>query len=81
MQPQKADVLNNQGSLFQPQFSDLLDQSHPLYRLSGEIDWSIFEETMGGFFDPGQGRPALPVRLMVGQLKNVFEDRIPKSAI
>jgi len=50
MQPEKADILNHQGSLFQSQFSDLLDQNHPLYRLSGEIDWSIFEETMGGAF-------------------------------
>lgn len=81
MKPQKADILNNQGSLFQHQFSDLLDQNHPLYRLSSEIDWSIFEETMGGFFDPAQGRPALPVRLMVGlhylkSLYNVSDEKV-----
>ena len=74
MQAKSTQSLNNQGSLFQPRFSELLDQNHSLYKLSGEINWSVFEKSMGKYFDPGFGRPALSVRLMVGlhYLKSVY---------
>ena len=57
-----------------------------MYRLSGEIDLSFFEETMGGFFDPGQGRPALPVRLLVGlhylkSLYNVSDEKVVSTFV
>ena len=86
MQPDKTSTLNNQGSFFQPPFSELLDQTHPLYRLSKQLDWGVFEETMGGFFDPGFGRPALPVRLMIGlhylkSLYNVSDERVVEQFI
>ena len=57
---------NEQGNLFQSSFTDLLDHGHPLSKLSHKINWSVFEEKMGKYFSEDQGRPSLPVRLMVG---------------
>ena len=58
---------NEQGNLFQSSFTDLLDQQgHPLSKLSHKINWSVFEEKIGKYFSEDQGRPSLPVRLMVG---------------
>jgi IS5 family transposase len=74
MHAKDTTFLNNQGNLFQASFADLLDQRHPLYKLSHQINWSVFEEKMGPFFVEGKGRPALPVRLMVGlhYLKSIY---------
>jgi len=39
------------------------------------IDWSEFEQAFGKLYDPGQGRPAKPIRLMVGlhYLKHAYD--------
>jgi hypothetical protein len=57
MHAKDTTFLNNQGNLFQTSFADLLDQRHPLYKLSHQINWSVFEEKMGPFFVEGKGRP------------------------
>jgi|GEM_PF-2024268 len=31
-----------------------------------QIDWTAYEKEYGALFDPGQGRPGLPIRLMAG---------------
>ena len=74
MQPATTTNFNSQRSLFQASFRDLLDQKHPLFQLSHQISWSIFEESMGPLFVEGKGRPALPIRLMVGlhYLKSIY---------
>lgn len=67
---------NEQGNLFQSGFTDLLDQDHPLYKLSHQIDWSVFERRMGKYFSEDQGRPSLSIRLMVGlhYLKSIYKE-------
>ena len=59
--------VQNQGSLF---FSlkDTLDPKHPLYVLANQIQWDIFENAFKGLYCPDNGRPAKPIRLMVGLL-------------
>lgn len=49
-------------------FSDTLNQKHPLYLLANQIDWEIFEKAFTPLYSAHQGRPAKPIRLMVGLL-------------
>ena len=65
MIPKKT--LKNQGSLF---FSleDTLNQKHPLYILSNKVNWQLFEDAFLPLYCKNNGRPAKPIRLMVGLL-------------
>jgi len=61
--------------------ADLLDQlnpKHPLLRLGGKIPWDYFETEFSPLYSD-QGRPAKPIRLMVGlsilkQLENLSDE-------
>lgn len=57
----------NQNSFF---FSleDTLNQKHPLYILSNKVNWQLFEEEFRTLYCENNGRPAKPIRLMVGLL-------------
>ena len=57
----------NQASFFFG-FEDTLDQHHPLYILSHEVNWDLFEESFSSKYSKNMGRPAKPIRLMVGLL-------------
>ena len=49
-------------------FADLIDQlnpKHPLLKLSGHIDWSVFEDEFSGLYSH-LGKPSKQIRLMVG---------------
>ena len=65
MQPlsKKADKRNE---LFRERLDNLLDRQHELYKLAGLIDWEVFEKEFGQFYAKKQGRPGIPIRLMVG---------------
>jgi IS5 family transposase len=65
MLPKKAST--NQLSLFFS-FADTLNQKHPLYVLAQQINWSIFEQAFEPLYSSTNGRPAKPIRLMVGLL-------------
>ena len=52
--------------LFRAQLSQQIDRRHPLVRLAGLIDWRVFEDRFGELYHPHVGRPAIPIRLMVG---------------
>lgn len=49
-------------------FEDILNQKHPLYVLAQKINWEQFEEAFLPLYCQDNGRPAKPVRLMVGLL-------------
>ena len=72
MRPKPAD---NQNLLFTARLKQILDHNHSLFKLADAIDWSDFEEAFGKLYDPGQGRPAKPIRLMVGlhYLKHAYD--------
>jgi len=70
----------NQTSLFSA-FEDTLNQKHPLYILAGKIDWNIFEQAFSPLYCQDNGRPAKPIRLMVGLLmlkhvRNVSDESV-----
>lgn len=48
--------------------SDMLNQSHPLYKLANKIAWSKFEKAFTPLYSSDKGRPGKPIRLMCGLL-------------
>ena len=55
-----------QGDLFRNRLEHMLDRKHELYRLANLIDWEVFDEQFGPLYAEGNGRPGIPIRLMVG---------------
>lgn len=47
---------------------DLLNQGHPLYKLSHKINWPVFDEAFTPLYCLDNGRPGKPIRLMCGLL-------------
>ncbi len=77
MKPKKQEM-SACDDLFRLRLEQMLDQGHALYRLSGKIDWRALEERFGGLYAE-EGRPGIPIRLMVGlhYLKHAFNE--PKN--
>ena len=55
----------NQGDLFKSELKNALNKNHSLYRMSKLIDWQNFETEFSKLYCIDNGRPGLPVRLMV----------------
>lgn len=56
-----------QRSFLMPTLAEQCDPRHPLRKLGERIPWPQFEEAFSDYYSE-EGRPALPVRLMVGLL-------------
>lgn len=52
---------------FYSTFEEQLSHRHPLYILSNQIKWDIFEQAFASLYSQ-EGRPAKPIRLMVSLL-------------
>jgi len=63
----------NQRNLFKPLLSDFIDLRHGLILLSDKIDWNYFEKEFSTLYS-NTGKPAMPIRLMVGglMLKRIY---------
>jgi IS5 family transposase len=74
MKPKKPKH-QDQADLFRSRLDQILDHKHPLFVLSDQIDWTVFENKFGKLY-ADRGRPALPTRLMVGlhYLKHAFDE-------
>lgn len=57
----------HQTSFLMPTMGDQLDPRQPLRQLADQFPWTAFEQAFGKYYSPA-GRPAKPVRLMVGLL-------------
>ena len=60
---------------------DTLNKNHPLFILSNRIDWQLFEDAFSPLYCADNGRPAKPIRLMVGllilkHLRNVSDESV-----
>jgi IS5 family transposase len=69
-----------QAQFLMPDLLTMLDARQPLYRLAQTLDWKQFETAFGVLY-ADEGRPALPVRRMVGllllkQLHNLSDERV-----
>lgn len=47
---------------------DMLNQKHPMYILANKVNWQLFEDSFSSLYCLDKGRPAKPIRLMVGLL-------------
>jgi len=56
-----------QTSFLMPTLGEQLDPRQPLKQLAEKFPWGEFEQAFGRYYSP-EGRPAKPVRLMVGLL-------------
>ena len=57
----------NQKDLFKPLLIDFINLEHELILLSNKIDWHYFEKEFASLYST-VGKPAMPIRLMVGSL-------------
>lgn len=57
---------NGQGELFRARLEQIIDLSHPLVKLAGQIQWPFLEQSCGAAYSDAPGRPPLPTRLMAG---------------
>ena len=69
-----------QTQFLMPDLPTMLDARQPLYRLAQTIDWQQFATAFGALY-ADEGRPALPIRRMVGllllkQLHNLSDERV-----
>jgi len=74
---------NHQEDLFKSRLSNQLNPKHELFQLSGLIPWDELETEFATIFDDKKavGRPASPVRLIVGLLllqhmHNLSDERV-----
>jgi IS5 family transposase len=58
MTPKKTERDKQERNLFQSRLDQILSKKHPLYRLSNEINWSMFEDEFGKLYTENNGRPA-----------------------
>jgi IS5 family transposase len=56
-----------QHNLYRPLLSDFINLKHELILLADKIDWQYFEEEFSPLYS-NTGKPAMPIRLMVGSL-------------
>ena len=75
MRPQKSSCKEPQGELYRTELNQLINLEHPLARLARTVKWERFDEAFTPLYDPGNGRPAIPTRLMVGlhYLKHLYQ--------
>ena len=69
---------NTQPNLFHNQLRDMLDSRDPLVALADTINWEQFDDSFEKYYSD-IGRPAKPIRLMVGllilkQLENLSDE-------
>jgi transposase, IS5 family len=69
----KSEKTSSQLQFLAPSLREMLDPKNPLYRLSETIDWTGIEAELSPLY-ADFGRPAKPIRLMVGLnlLKHMF---------
>ena len=64
MQP-KEQKKSPQLDIFRKRLANMLNHQHELYRLAELINWGAFEDEFGKLYSEN-GRPGLPIQLMVG---------------
>ena len=66
MRPKKTERID-QGELFRARLDQIINMRHELVLLADRIDWDWIDKELAPFFSE-HGRPAEPVRFMVGML-------------
>ena len=79
----KTPLKQQQGNFLYQDLLDQLNPKHPLLLLAKKIPWGLFEEEFKPLYAE-IGRPAKPIRLMVGllmlkQLENLSDERVVEA--
>jgi len=79
----KTSPREKQGHLLYQDLLEQLNPNEPLLVLAKKIPWKSFEQDFAALYSH-LGRPAMPIRLMVGllllkQIKNLSDDRVVKD--
>jgi len=79
MKPKTSSSIK-QGNLLFPDLMGQLNPKHPLLALAQKLPWALFEQEFSHCY-ASVGRPAKPIRLMVGllllkQLENLSDERV-----
>lgn len=72
-----------QTNIFSPLLSDFIDMGHELVKLGDRLDWKYFEKEFAPLYS-NVGKPAVPVRMMVGclllkQMHNLGDETLAKA--
>jgi len=67
--------VKGQDDLFRSRLDQIIDMSHELVRLAGQVSWPLLDQKLGDMYTDGPGQPPLPTRLMAGLsiLKHTFD--------
>jgi len=81
IQPYASEEKDHKPIQFLLYFRRYLEPQAPLYNLSKRVDRQLFETTFSPLYCPDNGRPAKPIRLMVGLLilkhiRNISDESI-----
>lgn len=65
---------NPQLNMFQVPIKQFINESHELVQLSNKIDWESLERDLSVYYCEDNGRPGVPIRLIVGviMLRRMF---------
>lgn len=65
---------NPQLNMFQVPLKQFINKSHELVGLSKKIDWESLEKDLSVYYCEDNGRPGIPIRLIVGiiMLRRMF---------
>ena len=55
-----------QTEFYKVMLQDIVNPNHELILLRNAIDWTHFEKVLEPFYCQNNGRPSIPVRMMVG---------------
>lgn len=71
---------NNQPNLFHSPLRDMLDSHDPLIVLADAVNWEEFDKSFAKYYSD-EGRPAKPIRMMVGllllkQIENLSDENV-----
>ena len=74
MKPKPSPQKGKQRDLFRPELTKIIDHGHGLVKLATAVDWIRMEAMFTERYCPGNGRPAIGIRLMVSlqYLKAVY---------
>jgi IS5 family transposase len=64
MKPRKIEQIP-QSDMFRLRLDQMLNQRHALYKLASQIHWDAAETEFGNLYSE-EGRPGIPIRLMIG---------------
>lgn len=77
----KPSVHQAQRELFRAELSFIVDPGHPLIKLAGQINWTLFEEQLGATYHASTGAPGVDTRLMVALHYLKYQHNLSDEAV